>query len=169
MAEQRKTKKIVLVAVLAVALVSILVVQTGIVPLGSRKAAPAAGSKGKAGQAAAGNAKTGAPSGSADVKWKRPDPVGPVVSDPMRMDLAKKTSGKTGTVTTVKVQPKWHVAGIIYSTQQPSSVIIDGRILHEGDTIYEAKITQITESYAVLQKGSKTWKIYAGQANEEPK
>jgi len=170
MAEQRKTTKVVLVAVMAIALASILILRTGILPLASGKSGAAAGPKGKAGQTATASAKNGAPSGSKAVQWKRPEPVGPVVSDPMRMDLSKKKpEEKVETVAAAKVQPKWLVAGIIYSTQQPSSVIIDGRILHEGDTIYEAKVTQITESYAMLQKGSKTWKIYTGQANEEPK
>lgn len=154
--------------VLAIALASVLIVRTGILPIGSQKSGTAAGPKSKAGQTAAGTTKTGAPSGSGEVQWKRPDAVGPVVSDPMRMDLSKKKSGKAETTAPATEEPEWRVAGIIYSTQQPSSIIIDGRILHEGDSIHGAKVLKIAESYAVLQQGDKIWQIRAGQTNKEP-
>jgi len=167
MAEQRQTTKVVLVVVLAIALASVLIARTGILPFGSGKSG--AGSQGKASQAATGDAKNGAPAGSVEVQWKRPDPIGPVVSDPMRMNLAQKKAEKIDTASVAKVEPEFRVAGIIYSTQQPSSIIIDGRILHEGNTIHGATIVKINESYAVLQRGDKTWQISAGQTNKEPK
>ena len=167
MAEQRQTKKFVLVVVLAVALTSVLVVQAGILPLGSHKGG--AGSQAKAGQAATTKGKNGTPSGSAEVQWKRPDAIGSVVSDPMRMDLSQKKPEKVEIAAPVEAEPEWRVAGIIYSTQQPSSIIIDGRILHEGDTIHSAKVVKITESHAVLQQGDKIWEVRAGQTNKQPK
>jgi hypothetical protein len=170
MTEQRQTTKIVLVAVLAIALVSVLIVRTGVLPFGSGKGGSGAGSRGKAASSATGDAKSGAPSGSIAVKWKRPDAIGPVVSDPMRMDLsAKKPGNATTPAPVVEVEPEFRVAGIIYSTQQPSSIIIDGRILHEGDTIHGATVVKITENYAELWRGDKKWQIKAGQTNKEPK
>ncbi len=166
MAEQRQTTKVVLVAVLAITLGSILVVRAGILPFGSGKSGAASNPKDKAGQTAAPNAKNGASSGNVEVRWKRPDPIGPVVSDPMRMDLSQKKPDKVQTTTVAKEEPEWRVAGIIYSTQQASSIIVDGRILHEGDIIHDAKVVKITESYAVLEQGDKTWRIQAGQTNK---
>jgi hypothetical protein len=159
--------KVVLVVVLAVALASVLVVRAGLVRFGSHKGDATTGSQGKAAQAGAGDTKKDAASG-AEVQWKRPDAVGPVVSDPMRMDLSKKKA-TTGPAAAPPAEPEFLVAGIVYSTQQPSSVIIDGRILHEGDTIHGATVTKITETYAELKRGDKTWQIKAGQTNKEPK
>ena len=116
-----------------------------------------------------GRPRTIVPAGSMEVKWKRPDAIGPVVSDPMRMDLPKKKTEKAGTATPEKGEPEWRVAGIIYSTQQPSSIIVDGRILHEGDIIHGATVVKITESHAELKQGDKTWQISAGQTNKQPK
>ncbi len=169
MAEQRQTKKVVLVVVLAVALASVLIARTGILPLGSRKGGVGAESQDKAGQAVAGHMKNGAPAASVEVQWKRPDPIGPVVSDPMRMNLFQKKPEQAQTTAAAQVEPEFRVAGIIYSTQQPSSVIIDGRILHEGNSIHGATIVKINESYAVLKRGDKIWQARPGQTNKEPK
>ncbi len=169
MAEQRQTKKLVLVVVLAVALAFVLIPRMGVLSFGSDKGGTAAGSNGKAGQAVAGEAKNIVPAGSLEVKWTRPDAIGPVVSDPMRMNLPQKKTEKAGTATPEKGEPEWRVAGIIYSTQQPSSIIVDGRILHEGDIIHGATVIKITESHAELKQGDKTWEISAGQTNKQPK
>ncbi len=170
MAEQRQTTKVALVVVLAVSLTFILVARAGVLPFGSHKGGTAAGSKGKAGKAVAGETKNLVSAGSVEVKWKRPDAIGPVVSDPMRMVLPEKKTAteKVGTAAP-KVEPEWRVAGIIYSTQQPSSIIVDGRILHEGDTIHGATVVKITESHAEMKQGDKTWEISAGQTNKPPK
>jgi hypothetical protein len=166
MAEQRQTTKVVLVVVLAVALASVLILRTGVLKFGSRRGDAGTGTQGKAGQTTTGDTKNGA--SGPEVQWKRPDAVGPVVSDPMRMDLSKKKAA-TGKTVAPPTEPEFLVAGIIYSTQQPSSIIVDGRILHEGDTIYGATVTKITETYAELKRGDKTWQIKAGQSNKEPR
>jgi hypothetical protein len=164
MAEQRPTAKIVLVTVLALVLGFVFIARMGILPTGSgKKSGTTAGSKGKAGQTLA-DAKSVGPSSSTEVRWKRPDAIGPVVSDPMRMAMPRNRPEKAAAP--VDTEPEWRVAGIIYSTQQPSSIIVDGRILHEGDTIHGATVLKITESYAVIRQGDKTWQIRAGQTNK---
>ena len=55
------------------------------------------------------------------------------------------------------------MAGITYSTEQPSSVIINGRVLHEGDTIYNAVIVKIAEGRAELRRGDKSWVVQPGE------
>jgi hypothetical protein len=158
----------VVIVILALALAVLLVVQTGLLPIGSRPGKPGTTPEaGKAGQPAANDVPESASVGT-QVQWKRPEPIGPVVSDPMRMTLPAAKSG-TGNTAVPEVEPEFRVAGIVYSTEQPSSIIIDGQILHEGDSIHGATVVKITETYAELHRGDRVWQIRAGQTNREPK
>jgi hypothetical protein len=76
--------------------------------------------------------------------------------------------GEVEAAAPVEEEPEFRVSGIVFSTERPSSVIIDGHVLHEGDTIYGATVTKITEGYAELRRGDKKWQIRAGQSNKEP-
>lgn len=58
---------------------------------------------------------------------------------------------------------EFSLTGIVYSTEQPSSAIIDGRILREGDTIYGATITRINENSVEFSMGDKRWTVRAGE------
>ncbi len=86
----------------------------------------------------------------------------------MRMELPPEPTQKTEASQKPPEEPQFRVAGIVYSTEQPSSVIIDGRILHEGDTIHGAIVVKIAENFVILRRGDKTWTIKAGQTNREP-
>ena len=170
MAEQQQTKKAVLIIVLGAVLAAVLVIRSGLLPFGSGKGGSTATSQGgKVGKSATPGAKNGQPLPlSAQVQWKKPDPIGPV-NDPMRMELPPEPTQKTTEASQKPPEePGYRVAGIVFSTEQPSSVIIDGRILHEGDTIHDATVVKIAESFAVLRRGDKTWIIKAGQTNKEP-
>jgi hypothetical protein len=177
MAERSQVKKIVLIGILAIALAAVLLVEFGGLPIGSGKSvvsgapspnAPADGSSIKPAQS------TPATPVKVQIAWKRPDPIGPLAGDPMRMDIqeAARTEGpanrEPNDLQHLPEQPKFLVTGIIFSTEQPSSVIIDGHILHEGDTIYGATVAKITEQYAELSRADKKWSIKPGQANPEP-
>jgi hypothetical protein len=168
-AEQRQTTKIALVIVLGVVLACVLVLRSGLLPFGSRKGSPATTQKnGKTGKSTTPAVK-GTPTTplSTQVKWKKPDLIG-TVNDPMRMQLPPDPTQKTTTTEKPPEEPEYRVAGIVYSTEQPSSVIIDGRILHEGDTIYGATVVKIAQNDVILRRGDKTWTIRAGQTNKEP-
>ena len=168
MAEQRQTTKIVVIVILALVLGVVLVVQTGVLPIGSNhEKSGTTPENGKTGQAAGKDVPASASNGT-QVQWKRPEPIGPVVSDPMRMTIPTAKPG-TGNTAVPEVEPEFRVAGIVYSTEQPSSVIIDGQILHEGDSIHGATVVKITETYAELHRGDKVWQIRAGQTNREPR
>jgi hypothetical protein len=170
-AEQRQTTKIALIIVLGVVLGSVLLVRSGLLPFGSRKGAGSATATqdGKGDKSSTPGTKgTQATPPSAQVKWKKPEPVGPVVNDPMRMELPPEPTQKTQTAEKPPEEPEYRLAGIVYSTEQPSSVIIDGHILHEGDTIHGATVVKIAENYVILRRGDKTWTIKAGQTNKEP-
>jgi len=159
-----------LIIVLGVVLASVLLIRSGLLPFGSRKGSGSATAtqNGKAGTSSTPNTKStqGMPL-SAQVKWKKPDLIGPV-NDPMRMELPPDPTQKTEASQKPPEEPEYRVAGIVYSTEQPSSVIIDGRILHEGDTIHNATVVKIAENYVILRRGDKTWTIKAGQTNREP-
>jgi len=55
------------------------------------------------------------------------------------------------------------LASILYSARV-SSVVIDGRILHEGDTIHGVKIVGINEDAVELAKGDQRWQQKVGMA-----
>jgi hypothetical protein len=89
------------------------------------------------------------------------------------MDLQKTllsagAEGEPNNLPRLPDQPRFVVTGIIFSAEQPSAVIVDGRILHEGDTIHGATVVKITEEHAELSRGDKRWTIKPGQVNQEP-
>jgi hypothetical protein len=66
----------------------------------------------------------------------------------MRLDLSKQpVPGPKVEAAARPAGAGFTVTGIVFSTEQPSSVIVDGRILHEGDasTATVARITQDSE------------------------
>ncbi len=70
------------------------------------------------------------------------------------------------------VKPKCGVVnGILYSIED-SSVIIDGQILKEGDTISGVKVVKIHRAEVEFEKNQKRWKQRVGSrpnaAWEEP-
>jgi hypothetical protein len=170
MAEQRQTKMFIVIIVLAVVLASILVLRSGLLPFGSRKG----GGSATARQNHKAAKSTGAPVAAQALplgmktQWKKPDLIGPIANDPMRIDLPAPPAQKVETSEKPPEEPEYRVTGIVYSTEQPSSVIIDGRILHEADTIHGATVVKIAQNDVVLHRGDKTWTIKAGQSNKEP-
>jgi hypothetical protein len=164
MAEEPQTTKIVLVLVLAVVLAIVLLARFGILPIGSGQggaATPAGKSDGSA--SAAPDATDSAP--RARITWERPDPVGPIGRDPTRLDWPGDVTSPNATSIAAPVagDPEYTVSGVMYSTEQPSSVIINGHVLHEGDTIYGAVIVKITEGRAELSRGGRSWVVMPGQ------
>jgi hypothetical protein len=177
MAERSQTKKIVLIIVLAVALAAVLFFQFGGLRGGSGKnvtpgAAPFSNPGGEASMEP--NEGTLAVPLKVAISWNRPEAVGPIARDPMRMDVPKALlaagsgDGEPNNLPRLPDQPRFVVTGIIFSTEQPSCVIVDGHILHEGDTIYGATVGRITEEYAEISRGDKKWTIKPGQTNQEP-
>ncbi len=169
MTERPPITKIILIVVLGIILVAVLVIQfCRLTGKAGKEGAAAAGQGGKTNGSA--TQSTQATSPAANVQWKRPDPVGPIVRDPTQMDLSRTaTPGlEEGPGTPLPTKPQYAVRGIIYSTEQPSSIIIDGRILHEGDTIHGATVVRITKEYAELSRGDKKWTIRPGESNTEP-
>ncbi len=169
MTERPQTTKIVLIVVLGIILVVVLVIQFGGLTgkAGKNGAAPA-GQGGKTDGSATQSTQDASP--AIKLEWKRPDPVGPIVRDPTQINLSGATIPglEEGPDSLPPAKPQYGVRGIIYSTEQPSSIIIDGRILHEGDTIYGATVVRIMKEYAELSRGDKKWTIRPGESNTEP-
>ena len=165
MAERPQTAKIALVVVLAVVLGIVLLLRSGLLPTGSKSGERDA-STGKAVEpvtSASGTAETSAPRPTV---WSRPDPVGPIGRDPTRTDKSLVIVSPNVTSAAAapgSVEAEYTVAGIMYSTAQPSSIIINGHVLHEGDTIYGAVITKISEGSAELRRGDKSWVVRPGE------
>ncbi len=164
MAEQPQTAKIALVVILAVALALVLLAQSGVLPLGFGKGSPAAPGP-KPGTAAAPADADASAAVKAPVLWTRPDPVGVVSRDPTRIEVSRSVvSPNAASIAAVgAAEPEYTVAGVMYSTEQPSSVIINGHVLHEGETVYGATIVKITEGSAELSRAGKSWIVKPGE------
>jgi hypothetical protein len=169
MAERPKTSRVVLIFVLATVLAVVLLRQFGLVPFGfGQGGASTPSTKGAdAGKSAPANSTVPTAPPVVQVPWQRPDPIGPLTRDPTQLDVSKVAPPDTqGPVE--PAEPEFRVAGIIYSTEQPSSIIVDGHILHEGETIHGATVLKITAEWAMLRRGDKIWTIRAGRTNKEP-
>jgi hypothetical protein len=89
----------------------------------------------------------------------------------MRIETPKditRPEGEQEIPQTPTAAPEFRVAGIVFNADQPSSIIIDGQILHEGESIHGATVTRITKEYGVLRRGEKNWTVKPGQVNKEP-
>jgi hypothetical protein len=167
MTERPQKNKIVLIVVLAIVLAAVMAWQFGLLPPGSGKGGsavvPSPGG-GASGTVTPGSAGAQTPPAIAQMAWKRPDAVGPVARDPMHMDLAKQLPAQGPEASDESPKgTEFSVTGIIYSANQPSSAIIDGRILREGDTIYGAAISRINEDSVEFTIGDKKWTVKAGE------
>jgi hypothetical protein len=166
MAEQPQTTKIALVVVLAVTLAVVLLVRSGIVPTGSGKPGPKAPPS-KTTAATNSTPRSGEGKPKSPTGWSRPDPVGPISRDPTRIDMSRVVVSPNVTSGAAPVamsgDPEYTVAGITYSTDLPSSVIINGHVLHEGDTIYDTRVVKIGEGSAELSRGGKSWVVRPGE------
>ncbi len=164
MAEQPQTTKIALVVVLAVTLAVILLVRTGMAPMGSGKGKTPPPTSEPVQAAPVPNPAAAKP----PTAWSRPDAVGPINRDPTRIDMSHavvspNATSALGSPSSVSGDPEYTVAGITYSAEQPSSVIINGHVLHEGDTIYGAVIVKIKEGSAELSRDGKSWVVKPGE------
>ncbi len=170
MAEQPLATKVGVIAVLAIVLVLVLLRQFGALSLGTPKSghSTAPAPSGKTGASNTPNAPSAPPASPTD-QWKRPEPVGPIARNPMHLDLSKQVLPEAKADATVRpAGTQYMVTGIVYSTEQPSSVIIEGRILHEGDTIHGATVARITENAVEFSLGDKKWTVRAGEQTTNP-
>jgi hypothetical protein len=165
MAEQPQTTKIALVVVLAVVLGIILLVRSGLLSMGSGAGSPVAPVS-PTGESVTPAPAEGEVSPKSHAAWSRPDPVGPISRDPTRIDMSRMVVSPNVTSvvgSTSSGEPEYTIAGIMYSTEQPSSIIINGHVLHEGDTIYDAVIVKISEGSAELRRADKSWVVKPGE------
>jgi len=164
MAQQSQTGKMIMVVVLAAVLGVVLLVRSGILPTGSdsKDGSTTPAPAGKTGQTPAVAPAAQGTTGKIATRWKRPDPVGPIARDPTRMDVSRAAVRSKETATT-STEPEYTVVGIVFNAEQPSAVIIDGQVLHEGDTIHDAIVTKIAEGYAELSRGDQKWTVRPGE------
>ncbi|HBO45425.1 MAG TPA: hypothetical protein DD670_16130 [Planctomycetaceae bacterium] len=169
MAEKKQTTTIALVVFLGIALAGILLVQFDVLSFSPAKAtAPGASAAG------ASNANPPATTAAQTLgpAWERPGPVRLGLRDPMQLDAAKlppaPASATSSSPETAVPKPVFLVTGIVFNKEQSSSIIIDGQILYEGSAIHGATVVKITEQYAEMSRGDKTWQVWPGQSNPEP-
>lgn len=172
MAERAKTGKIALIGVLGIALAAILIRQSRGTSSTSVKTPGATSAQQNSGAGESPTAEDAVSSGGSPPTrtWERPSPVGPVARDPMHIEMPKASAlqEKPEIVHAPAEAPEFRVAGIVFNTDQPSSIIIDGEILHEGETIHGATVSKITKEYGLVTRGEKNWIVRPGQPNREP-
>jgi len=170
MAERPWAAKVGVIAVLAIVLAVVLLRQFGALSLRSNKGGNSAvpAPSGKTGEPTTPNAQSAQPA-SPTAQWKRPEPVGPIARNPMYLDLSKQAPPESKADAAARpAGSQFTVTGIVYSTEQPSSVIVEGRILHEGDTIHGAAVARITENAVEFSLGDKKWTVRAGEQTTNP-
>jgi type II secretory pathway component PulC len=67
-----------------------------------------------------------------------------------------------GPVTTQSQPAAYGLLGSILYSNRRSSVVIDGVILHEGETIHGVKVFKIHEDAVELEKNGQTWQQNVG-------
>jgi len=180
MPEKRREPAVVLVVILTIALGIILLVYTR--PFGTQDRAD-----GSQDSSFRGNEST-TPHATNDfnalgphLEWERPRPAPDIIRDPMLLDTPKgellpkeglANAGSDANIvggTLVRLGesgPVFWVRGIVFSAENPSSVIIEDQILHEGEVIFGATIAKITEHTVVFEKDGKSWIVEVGQKSD---
>ena len=128
MAGRSQAKRIVLIVVLAITLGIVLLIQLGGLPTGSGRG-DTSGTPAQNGESPSvpGESTLAAPA-KVQITWKRPEPIGPIARDPMRMDVQAASRAEAGAkrepndLVHPLDQPKFLVTGIVFSSEQPSSV-----------------------------------------------
>ncbi|MCE5341102.1 MAG: hypothetical protein LLF92_08250 [Planctomycetaceae bacterium] len=93
------------------------------------------------------SAKTATESNSVKINWKIPEVYPTNLRDPMQEGSATAGEDKSGSVV---------IKGIIYSKDKPA-VLIDDKIMHEGDKVAGATIVKINSKNVEFEKNDKTW------------
>lgn len=173
MAERPQTAKIMLVLMLVAVLAFVLLRQFDILSFGSDNANAAKSQDGQTGdQSVSDQGKNGQTSPPTfRPQWARPAPAGPVINDPMYIEPREEIQPEQADAPLEEAaEPEFRVGGIVHDVENPSasSVIVDGQILHIGDTIHGAEVIEISDKHCELRRGDKTWTIRPGQNNKEP-
>jgi len=93
------------------------------------------------------SAKNAAESNSVKINWKVPDVYPTNMRDPMQAGSAKSDTDSSGNVI---------IKGIIYSKDKPA-VLIDDKIMHQGDKVAGATIVKINSKNVEFEKNDKAW------------
>jgi len=157
---RRQKLMALLIPVLAVILVLVFVKMLGV------PARTDAGVKRKAQQA--GETEPEATSNK-DVDWELPAVIPQTVRDPMKSDSLEPTdvaigdSPETAEVTAADMDKEraeklknLQLTGILYSKDRPAA-IVDTRIVHEGDTVFGAKVVRINPDSIELELDGRKW------------
>lgn len=76
-----------------------------------------------------------------EIDWRKPQAYQAGTRDPMQFSAKKTTKDETGGLI---------VSGIVYSNDNPTAVIAN-RIVHEGDTIFDAVVVKINKNTVELE------------------
>jgi hypothetical protein len=166
--------RILLVFILAIVLTVVLYVQFQGNPFASRRVASAGKLPEKVVSTSSLPDATEKIVSDVGAKWKPPAPVTLLARDPMSLDInetkifveapTKEVNTVEGAVVKVEESgPTFVVSGIVYNKDAPSSVVVDGRLLHEADTVLGLTIERIGEDEVIFVKDGKRWILKVGQ------
>ena len=118
-----------------------------------------------------------------EIRWQKPETVKLLKRDPMALDLSTvkiespkprvrtsdnvKDSGGIGLITLGG--SVYHVRGIVFSKDKDrkSSIIIEDKVLNEGDEIFGAVITKIFEHSVELEQDGERWIVEIGEPSQK--
>ncbi|MHC4726663.1 MAG: hypothetical protein ACYS17_05485 [Planctomycetota bacterium] len=86
------------------------------------------------------------------IDWKIPEPYPTTLRDPMRLGPIERTADQTESGALVKLTVK----SILYS-EDNSSAVIGGRIVHEGEQVRGVNIIKINKNNVEFELNGKTW------------
>ena len=89
------------------------------------------------------------------INWEKPSLLPAITRDPMRFSSLLSTKKETSVDTEIQIP----VNGIVYGSGK-SSAIIDGKILHEGETVRGVNILKITKKTVEFEANGKKWTQY---------
>jgi hypothetical protein len=118
-----------------------------------------------------------------EIRWQKPETVKLLKRDPMALDLSTvkikipkprvrtpdnvKDSGAIGSITLGG--SVYHVRGIVFSKDKDrkSSIIIEDKVLNEGDEIFGAVITKIFEHSVEFEQDGERWIVEIGEPSQK--
>ena len=82
------------------------------------------------------------------IDWKIPQPYPAALRDPMQINSAAVAASLDAA--------KFIVKGIVYSEDKPAAVV-DGRIVHQGDKVFDADVVKINRDSVEFETNGKRW------------
>ena len=119
---------------------------------------------------------------ASSLKWQPPEPIPDNLRDPMILTLSGSPSGESETNQPIRIVTQhdvskgdlvqiegtsFYLKGIVYSEINPSSIITNEGLLHEGDVIHGIQVVKIARNNVEFQKNEHTYHVRVGEKTSD--